>query len=415
MPEFFTVLAPDDARNTWWQSLPIRPIGEDVAVADAAGRVTISQVISPEPLPAQARSMMDGYAVRAADTFGASQSLPAYLQVAGEVPMGRPPGLTLARGQTALVHTGGMLPDGADAVVMLELTQAARASEIEVLKAVAPGENVLRAGEDIEVGAEVLPGGHWLRPQDVGALAALGITTVTVARQPRVAILATGDEVIPPEAHAGPGQVRDVNSFSVAGQVRQAGGLPLRRGIVPDDYDALLGAARAAWAEADALVISAGSSVSARDLTARVVEALGAPGVLVHGVAIKPGKPTLLAVAGDKPVIGLPGNPVSAMVIAELFVVPMVYRLQGCGRPPARPSIQARLTHNLPSQAGRVDYVPARLRYNSAAGNGAVPEAEPVFGKSNQILTLVFADGMIVVPMDATGLAAGELVEVRLF
>jgi molybdopterin molybdotransferase len=308
-----------------------------------------------------------------------------------------------------------MLPLGADSVVMLEVTQAARASEIEVLKPVAPGENVLSVGEDVEAGAVVLPAGHWLRPQDLGALAALGLASVSVARQPRVAILATGDEIVPPQAAAGPGQVRDVNSYSLAGQVQQAGGLPLLSGIAPDDYAALLAASRAALDSADALVLSAGSSVSVRDLTARVAGALGPPGVLVHGVAVKPGKPTLLAVAGGKPIFGLPGNPVSALVIASLFVVPTVFRLQGCRQPPARPSLRARLTHNLPSAAGRVDYVPARLRYNSASATQAAPEVEPVFGKSNQILTLVFADGLIVVPMDATGLAAGEWVEFQLF
>lgn len=415
MPEFFTVLSPADALDKLWRHLPVRPAGEEFAAADATGHVTLNSIRAPESLPAQARAMMDGYAVRAADTYGASQTLPGYLNLIGEVPMGRPPRFGLARGQVALVHTGGMLPDGADAVVMLEVTQAARASEIEVLKAVAPGENILRVGEDIEAGAEVLPAGQWLRPQDVGALAALGIVTVTVARQPRVAILATGDEIVPPDAAALPGQVRDVNTYTLAGQVMQAGGVPLRRGIVPDNYDALLDAARTALQEADALVLSAGSSVSARDLTARVAGALGAPGVLVHGVAVKPGKPTLLAVADGKPVFGLPGNPVSTMVIADLFVLPTVYRLQGCLHPPARPTVMARLTHNLSSQTGRVDYVPARLRYNPEASEAEVPTAEPVFGKSNQILTLVFADGMIVVPMDTTGLAAGEIAAVRLF
>jgi molybdopterin molybdotransferase len=174
--------------------------------------------------------------------------------------------------------------------------------------------------------------------------------------------------------------------------------------------------AAAALAGADALVLSAGSSVSVRDMTSRVVDGLGAPGTLVHGVAVKPGKPVILAVAGGKPVFGLPGNPVSALVTSDLFVVPTVYRLQGCQRPPARQSVRARLTHNLASQTGRVDYVPARLDYNQAAGAGqGVPAAEPVFGKSNQIFTLVFADGMIVIPMDSTGISAGEEVDVRLF
>jgi molybdopterin molybdotransferase len=352
--------------------------------------------------------------VRARDTFGASASLPAYLTLIGEAPMGRAPDFALGPTQAALVHTGGMLPDGADAVVMIELTQRAGEAEIEVLKAVAPGENILRVGDDIGRGAEMLPAGHWLRPQDVGGLAALGFTQVTVVRQPHVALLATGDEVVPPEVEPRPGQVRDVNSYSVAAQTRGAGGLPARRGIVPDDFQALKGAAEAALAEADVLVLSAGSSVSARDMTAEVIHGLGQPGMLVHGVAVKPGKPTILAVSGGKPVLGLPGNPVSAMVIADLFLVPTLYRLQGCAQPPARQVVRARLSHNLPSQTGRVDYVPARLVHRPGEAGSEV-WAEPVFGKSNQIFTLVFAAGMIVIPMDATGLSAGEVVEVRLF
>jgi molybdopterin molybdotransferase len=412
MPEFFTVLSPADALAKLWQALPETINHESIAVPEALGRVTAQDVTAPAPLPAFPRATMDGYAVRARDTFGASQSLPAYLNIAGEAPMGRAPGFAVGPGQAALVHTGGMLPEGADAVVILELTQAARHNEIEVLKAVAPGENALRVGDDIAQGARVVPAGHWLRPQDIGALSALGITQIKVARRPRVALLATGDEVVPPEAQTAPGQVRDVNSYSLASLVALAGGVPLRRGIIPDNFERLRAAAQAALAEAEALILSAGSSVSTRDMTADVISQLGKPGVLVHGVAVKPGKPTILAVAAGKPIFGLPGNPVSAMVIADLFVAPTVYRLQGLLQPPRRQSVRARLTHNLASQTGRVDYVPARLRVSAATGE---TEAEPIFGQSNQIFTLVSADGMIVVPMDATGLSAGEMVEVRLF
>jgi molybdopterin molybdotransferase len=411
VPEFFKVLPPDEALARLWQNLPIPSRREQIAASDALGRVLFEPVVSAVALPAFARSTMDGYAVRAKDTYGASQNLPAFLSVAGEAPMGSAPDFGLGEGKAALVHTGGMLPEGADAVVMLELTQAARAMEIEVLRAVAPGENVLQVGDDIAAGAAMLPAGHWLRPQDVGGLAALGITDLTVARQPRVALLATGDELVPPEAEPAAGQVRDINSYSVAGLIEKAGGIPQRRGIAPDNFDALRAAAEAALAEADMLVLSAGSSVSVRDMTAEVVNGLGQPGLLVHGVAVKPGKPTILAVAGGKPVIGLPGNPVSAMVIADLFVIPTVYRLQGCQQPPYRPAVPATLTHNLASQTGRVDYVPARLVPGADGGW----QAEPIFGKSNQIFTLVFADGMIVVPMDANGLSAGELVSVLLF
>jgi molybdopterin molybdotransferase len=416
MPEFFRVLSPDDALERLWNNLPAAPRPETVPLTAAVGRVTFETITAPEALPAFARSAMDGYAVRAQDTFGASQTLPAFLAVVGETPMGRAPAFRIGPGQAGLIHTGGMLPDGADAVVMVEVTQPAGPNEIEVLRAVAPGEHVLRVGDDIAAGTPMLHAGHWLRPQDIGGLAALGLTRVTVARQPRVALLATGDEVVPADQAAGPGQVRDVNTYSVAGQISRAGGVPVRAGIALDNFEALRAAAAAALAEADALVFSAGSSVSVRDMTARVVDGLGQPGMLVHGVAVKPGKPVILAVAGGKPVFGLPGNPVSAMVTADLFVVPTVYRLQGCHHPPPRQTVRAQLTHNLASQAGRVDYVPARLDYNQALDAGRPhPTAEPVFGKSNQIFTLVFADGMIVIPMDSTGISAGEEVEVRLF
>jgi molybdopterin molybdotransferase len=416
MPEFFRVLSADEALARLWEHLPVAPQPEVVSLTAAVERVTIEAIKAPEASPAFARSAMDGYAVRAHDTYGASQTLPAFLKVVGEAPMGRPPEFGVGPGEAGLIHTGGMLPEGADAVVMIEVTQRAGEGEIEVLRSVAPGEHVIQAGDDVQAGATLVPAGHWLRPQDIGGLAALGITEVAVARQPRVALLATGDEVVPANQPAGPGQVRDVNTYSVAGQVSKAGGRPIRAGIAPDNFEALSRMAAQALAGADALVLSAGSSVSVRDMTSRVVDGLGEPGTLVHGVAVKPGKPVILAVAQGKPVFGLPGNPVSALVTSDLFVVPTVYRMQGCQRPPARQSVRARLTHNLASQTGRVDYVPARLDYNQAAGEGrGLPAAEPVFGKSNQIFTLVFADGMIVIPMDSTGVSAGDEVDVRLF
>lgn len=410
MKEFFTVLPVAEARERLFAHLPADIASEVVPLADALDRVTAAPVRAATAVPAFPRSLMDGYAVRAQDTFGASATLPMYLTLAGEVPMGRAPIAPLRPGEAWLVHTGSMLPEGADAVVMVELTQKAREDEIEVLKAAAPGENVLHTGDDIAGGAVMAEAGRRLRPQDLGGLAALGITQVSVARRPRVALLATGDEVVPPEVEPTLGQVRDVNSYAVAGQITRAGGVPIRAGIAPDRFDALLAMARAALAEAEMLVLSAGSSVSVRDMTSDVINALGAPGVVVHGVALKPGKPAILAVCDGKPVIGLPGNPVSAMVVADLFVTPTLYRLQGLAQPPEQRRVRARLTHNLPSQAGRVDYTPARLTVREGEA-----WAEPVFGKSNQIFTLVFADGMIITPADANGLQMGDLVEVALF
>lgn len=403
MPEFLHLLSPQDALDRFLHRLagPVRT--EQVPSAEALGRVTAAAQIAPHPLPAFPRSTVDGYAVRAADTYGAGEGLPAYLTLAGESPMGAAPGFHLSRGSCALIHTGGMLPDGADAVVMLEHTQLARPDEIELLRATAVYENVIRVGEDVSAGEEVIPAGKRLRPADIGGLMALGITAVQVACKPLVGILSSGDEVVAPHVEPQAGQVRDVNSYTLAALVTEAGGQPKLVGIFPDRADEMEAAARRALAECDLVVITAGSSASARDLTAGVINRLGEPGVLVHGVNIRPGKPTILGVCAGKGVIGLPGNPVSALVIAGLFVAPAIAVLLGEQRKPFQPTVRARLTANLPSQAGREDWQPVRL---------IADRAEPIFGKSNLIFTLAHADGLVRIPPDATGLAAGEIVEV---
>jgi molybdopterin molybdotransferase len=409
MPEFLDLLSPHEALSRWMDHLTFQPQAEMVATVQALGRVTAAPVIAPHPLPEFPRSTVDGYAVHAADTFGASESLPAYLALAGEVPMGAASGIDLSPASCALIHTGGMLPGLADAVVMLEYTQNARPGEVEVLRAVAVGENIIAIGEDVAAGQEVIPAGNRLRPAEIGGLAALGITQLSVSRQPRVGILSSGDEVVAPEKSPRPGQVRDVNTYTLSALITEAGGLPVDYGIIPDDADRLYVAAAQALAECDLVAITAGSSASTRDLTADAINRLGPPGVLVHGVSVRPGKPTILAVCAGKPVVGLPGNPVSALVIAGLFVKPLLAAYLGLrpGRP--APSVVARLSVNVPSQAGREDWIPVRLV--------ATPEdylAEPVFGKSNLIFTLARADGLVRIPMDATGLAAGEIVTVYL-
>ncbi len=410
MPELFTVLPPHEALQKLLTHLTPRVPIETIETARALNRVLAEAPAARSPLPAFPRSTMDGYAVRAADTFGATEALPAYLTVIGESPMGGAPTQSIDRGEALIIHTGGMLPQGADAVVMIERTQKTTTTEIEVMRAVAPGENVLQVGEDVKPGDPLFAIGHLLRPQDLGGLMALGLTQVTVAQRPRVGILATGDEVIDPHAEPRPGQVRDVNTYSIGSIVERAGGRAQPGGIIRDNFETLYQAARNLLDQADALVLSAGSSVSVRDMTSDVIEKLGQPGVLVHGVSIKPGKPTILAGCDGKPVFGLPGNPVSAMVVGDLFITPTLWQLQGCARPPLRQTIRARLTHNLASVPGRVDYIQVKLI--ERAGE---LWAEPVFGKSNLIYTLVKADGMLIIPIDANGIAAGEVADVRLF
>ncbi len=414
MSEFFNVLPPDEARELLFAQ--ITPLSaESINVEESLGRVTAVSIHAPHPLPTFRRSTMDGYAVKAASTYGASGSLPAFLHVVGEVPMGRAADIAISTGEAAIVHTGGMIPQTADAVVQVEHTQligerVANDFEIEVMKAVAVGQNLLQVGEDVAETAVILPAGHLIRPQDIGGLLAMGIMEISVTRRPRIAILATGDEVVPPNAWAGAGQIRDINSYTVAGLVRQAGGVPNVGGIVPDNFEALQKAARTAITDADMLVMSAGSSVSVRDMTVEVIDQLGEPGVLLHGVATRPGKPTIVGAIDGKPVIGLPGNPVSAMVQFDMFGVPAIYRLQGVQTMPRRGRVWARLSNNIASESGREDYIPAKL---SDGEKGL--KATAVFGKSNLIYTLVNADGLIKVPLNTGGLLAGEWVEVRLF
>ncbi len=407
MPEFLELLPPPEALMRLLDHLPGYVEAEEIESIRALGRVTANPVIAQQPLPSFPRSTVDGYAVRAEDTFGASDSLPAYLAIVGEVPMGTAPQLAIATGQCALIHTGGMLPDGADAVVMVEHTQSVRPGEVELLRSAAVAENVLKVGEDVAVGDKVIPAGIRLRPAEIGGLMALGFLHVQVRRRPRIAILSSGDEIVPPETTPVPGQVRDVNAYSLGALVEAAGGEPVGYGIIPDREEAIRRAARSALAECDSLVITAGSSASTRDLTAQVIDSLGSPGVLVHGVNVRPGKPTILAVCDGKAAIGLPGNPVSALVIAWLFVTPVIESLLGLRTRGPKPSVPARLTINLASQAGREDWVPVRL---APATDGY--QADPIFGKSNLIFSLARADGLIRIPADATGLAAGEVVSV---
>jgi molybdopterin molybdotransferase len=378
---------------------------ETVALESALGRVPAAAIAAPAPLPGFARATVDGYAVRAADTYGASEGLPGYLDVRGAVRMGHAPEAEVAPAGAVEVPTGGALPHGADAVVMVEHTQEAMAGTIEVVRPVAPGENVVGADEDVAAGATLAAAGRPLRAPDLALLAAAGVTALDVHARPRVAILSTGDEVVDPATPAlAPGQVRDAIAVAVAALVAEAGGEPDPRGIVPDDRDALAGALEAALATSDAVVVSAGSSVGMRDETAAVVAGLGE--IFCHGLALRPGKPTLLADCGGVPLVGLPGNPRSALVVFRLIGVPLVRLIGGCTAPPPEPVVAARLARDLPSAAGRLDVVQVTVRDGTAM---------PLFGPSALLSILGAADGWVVVPEAATGLSAGATVDVTLY
>lgn len=408
--ELFNVLTPRDAFAKLAPYLRGPRAVERIRTKDALGRVLAEDLRSPGSLPTFRRSTMDGFAVRADDTFGASEGLPAYLTIIDEVLMGRPAQRSPKLGEAVRIATGGMLPDGADAVVMVEHTQDVDGLTIEVLRPVAPGEHVIQVGEDVASGDQLISAGHQLRPQDIGGLLALGIVEVSVSQRLRVGIISGGDEIVEPDTEPGPGQIRDINSYTIASLVERAGHSPVRLGIVPDVYEQLEQAARDGLPHVDVLILSAGSSVSTRDMTAQVIAALGTPGVLVHGVSLKPGKPTILAMIDDKPVFGLPGNPVSCMVTFDLFVAPTLHRLAGRTDAEHRQSVAARLTRNVASAPGREDYFQVRVEQR--------PDglwAEPVFGKSNLIYTLVKSDGMVRIDLDTSGLTEGQWVQVILF
>ena len=393
------------ARRTQAESVPLRA---------ALRRVTAEPVRAPHPLPGFARSTVDGYAVRAADTYGASEGLPGYLTVTGAVSMGAAPDVTVTAGNAVSMPTGGAIPPGADAVVMIEYTAVAMPGTIEVVRPVAPGEGVVRADEDAAEGQEIIPNGRVLRPQDLAMLAAAGVTTVAVHARPAVTIFSTGDEVVPPDTKTlSPGQVRDATAPALAALIADAGGVPVQGGIVGDDPGALEKALRAALPASDVIIISAGSSVGTRDETANAVAALGPPGIWCHGLAIKPGKPTLLAECGTGldgtpgiPVIGLPGNPRSALVVFRLIGMPLIRLVGGCATPPPEPTARARLSRDLASATGRLDVVQVTV-------SGGV--ATPLFGVSALLSVLTAADGYIVITEDATGLDAGTEVEVTLY
>jgi len=396
MPEFLELLPPAEALLQLLNAMPeATPQSELITTRRAFGRVLSMDIIAQEPLPPFTRSTVDGYALRAQDTHGASESLPIYLRVVGEVPMGSEPGFQIGIGDAAIIHTGGMLPNGADAVVMLEFTQQTGDGEVECLKAIPSGENVLLQGEDVPVGSVILQKGKRLEIADIGGLTALGILEVPVAKAPRIAIISSGDEVVPADQRPALGQVRDINSTTLALLIEKSGGVPVEYGIAPDEPDALKLLLSKALAECDAAVVTAGSSASARDLTAQIIHQMGSPGVLVHGVNVKPGKPTILAMCDGKPVVGLPGNPVSALVIAWLFVVPLIQHLLSEVLDVPRPVVHARLAVNIPSVAGREDYVPVRL--NKVDGKVI---AQPTYFKSNLIFSLSRSHGLVRIPPD---------------
>jgi molybdopterin molybdotransferase len=409
---FFQAVTPHEARAAL-AGFP--PVGtERVRVADAAGRVLAEELTAPADLPHFDRANMDGYAVRAADTFGASTSLPAYLRLAGTIAMGAAARRPLGKGEAMRISTGGMLPPGGDAVVMIEHTEEVGGRQVEVHRSVSPWQHVVRAGDDVRRGEPIFARGHRLRAHDLGALTGVGITRVLVHRRPRVALVATGDEIVAPERRPRPGQIRNVNPYSLRAMIAEAGGVARDLGLVRDRPGRLRAAIARALRAADCVIVSGGSSVGAKDITLEVISSFPDSATLFHGIQIAPGKPTILARARGKAVLGLPGHPVSALVIFSRFGAPLVRLLGGesAAGAFAEPRVRrATLAENVASEIGREDWV--RVTLEPEDGGGLL--ARPLRGKSAQIMSLVRADGMVRVPLTDEGIEAGAAVEVVLF
>ena len=408
---FFKVVAPEEATQILSQ---VPPLGsETIPTVTARGRVLAEELRSQVNLPHFDRAGMDGYAVMARDTFGASATLPAYLKLTGTVEMGQEATQPIRKGETMRISTGGMLPPGADAVVMVEYTEEVPGPMVEIQRGAPPWQNVIQTGDDIKQGDPVFPRGRRLRPHDLGALTGIGISSVLVHRRPRVALISTGDEIVAADQEPRPGQVRNINQHSLAGLIENCGAELNDLGVIQDDRTTLIEALTRGLDWGDVVLLSGGSSMGVRDIATDAILSLPEATILFHGISVSPGKPTIYARARGIPILGLPGYPVSALVIFDLFGALLIRTLggeTGAAADPFQKTTRAVLETNVSSQTGREDYIRVQLERT----DGKL-RARPLPSKSGAIFTLVKADGMVRVDLNQEGLEAGEEVEVLLF
>lgn len=382
---------------------PLTGRSELLPLSEAFGRVLAEDITAEEYVPDFDRSTVDGYAVKAGDTFGCSEAIPAILNCTGEVLMGEGADFKLESGCCCAVPTGGAIPQGADSVVMLEYTEDYGDGSIGIAKSAAPGQNLIFRGDDVYPGKTVLKKGRVLSSRDIGALAALGRVQVPVVKKLRVGLISTGDELVPPEEKPGPGQVRDVNGPMLSAMLGAFGAEVISCGIVKDDEAKLRLTVERALKECDAVLLSGGSSVGVKDAACRIIQSLGE--LLLHGIAIKPGKPTIMGRAGEKPLVGLPGHPVAAWFVTELFVLPLLSRLMG--REMKTYTVPARLTESVSANHGRAQYQCVRLEERSGE-----LWAEPIRTKSGLIGTLAGAEGFFCIDRDCEGLPQGAEIQI---
>ena len=378
---------------------------ELVSLTAAMGRVLAEDIAATEYVPDFDRSTVDGFAVRARDTFGCTDSIPAILPLQGEVLMGEGAEFDLNPEECVAVPTGGAVPKGADSVVMVEYTEDYGDGTIGISKSAAPGQNMIFRGDDVFPGKVILKKGRVLSCQDIGALAAIGRVQVPVVKKITVGVISTGDELVPPEVTPGPGQVRDVNSPMLEAMLGAFGIQVINYGIVIDNEALLTEKVTKAAAECDAVLLSGGSSVGVKDAACRIIESMGS--LLLHGIAIKPGKPTIIGKAGVKPLVGLPGHPVAAYFVTKLFILPLLGRLMG--RVQENYTTTARITESVSANHGRAQYHCCRLERR----NGEL-YAYPIRGKSGLITTLAGADGYFCIDRDCEGLPQDAEIQVTI-
>ncbi len=400
----------DEAKHVISKQLNLGVLGEEeTTLLEAYNRVLGENVVSALDIPPFNRSTVDGYAVKAEDTFGAEENQPAKLAARGMVSVGEQPKIHVNKGETAEIVTGAPIPEGADAVVMVEDTDK-NGSELRVFRAVTRDENVMKRGADIKKGATVLKAGQVLGASEIGVLAALGLTKVIVFKVPVVAVLSTGAEVTEPGKELPAGKIYDINAYSLSTAVRESGGKPVYLGVVSDDKAELRKALKRALASADMVLTSGGVSVGPKDLTPQIVDSLGEPGVFISGIAVKPGKPTTVALLGKKPVFSLPGHPTSALLQFHLLARPILQLMSGRSATEVK-TVKALAAARMFSAKGRRTFVMVKLKRDES-NRLAVEPVET--GASGAITTLAKADGFVEIPENHQFIDAGEEVVVTL-
>jgi molybdenum cofactor synthesis domain-containing protein len=408
---FRKLLSLDEAKQILKQNFSPKPVGvERVSLSKAYDRVLAEDIMAPMDVPPFDRSTVDGYAVRAVGTFGADEDRPVALKFCGQVTVGESPGIVVEKGMAAEIATGAPLPKGADAVVMMEYSTR-RDDNVFIHRSVSKGENMMEAGSDIPKGEKILEKYQRLSSREIGVLAALGLTEVDGYKRPRVAILSTGAEVVEPGKPLPSGKIYDINAYAFSAAVLECGGEPINLGIIPDDRTRLIAAVKKALDSADAVITSGGVSVGPKDIIPQIVDTLGKPGVIISGIAVKPGKPTTIAIIDEKPVFSLPGHPTSSLLMFHIIVRPTICKM--AGRTKETPSmLKAVATTKMFPARGRRTFVMVNLIYDKTGK----PLASPVpTGLSGAITTLARADGFVEIPEKQQFIDVGTTINVCLF